>query len=193
MSLHKSNSALNEQKVRISGGRIPSVIKALNCISKFPKEILDLIKDFAFYHLDAEHIIQIIKKKKDTIINSFTVSRITYNYNPLDEHWRFNHSYVTQPIYFIGCNCVKCGNFKESHYSMSAIYYRFIPDKIKCTCKLEAQQQNEPTEAYLEAKKTKEQKEAYYQLILRKNMTIVPIDSLFYVEKVYDIFNFSYN
>jgi len=106
-------------------GRIPQVKLIINrlCLSQ---DVIDLIKDFIFVH--PEQQIKKVKEIYNDIIEIFNKCKI---YCWLSGKWLmyFPLKYKIPQKKISARNCIVCGN-----YQSSKIFYRYLPEKIKCLC-----------------------------------------------------------
>jgi len=112
-------------------------ILTVSLLYKLPEDVLNVVKDFAFYDIDTWTIIQRAREAKLRAMEIIrhAVTKYTLEEDETNEMWCFMcYTHLNEKTQMQASNCSTCGNYK---------HFGYLPETIICHCQLEEEQEQE--------------------------------------------------
>jgi len=110
-------------------------ILTVSLLYKLPEDVLNVVKDFAFYDIGTWAIIQRAREAKLEAVERirYAVTKYTIEEDETNEMWYFMcHVHLNEKTHMQASNCSACGNYN---------HFGYLPETIVCRCQVEEEQE----------------------------------------------------
>jgi hypothetical protein len=110
-------------------------ILTVSLLYQLPEDVLNVIKDFAFYDIGTWTIIQRAREAKLQAMERIrhAVTKYTLEEDETNEMWCFMcYVHLNERTQMQASNCSTCGNYK---------HFGYLPETIVCRCQVEEEQE----------------------------------------------------